>query len=421
MSNFDARPDVRVTGRELQVRAWSTRDSTVLAAAHAAVEQGDRLDEWLGRLVSIGAGAVTSASTHLDMARVDRALERLETEVGTTVEAATSRLTETVRQATHPETGEVARAAQSAVDRLALGVQRVLSGSEGLLPEATTRAVGQVTDRAISEIHRLLEQDRQQLARLVADDRDRVAVEIAKAVSAHTGDFGSVMTELRELLAVRATERAHDRSGPRKGLAYEQLVHGALHEVASSAGDGGADFTGSATGVDGSRKGDAVVVLRSLPGQVRRLVAEAKNRPGRPYTVTEWAAELDGALVAREADVAIGVCPNDQLPGQSGVHVIDSRRVVVGWDPDQGHLLTPTYLLMRVVAQQRRDNAPTAGHVEALVRTMVGTLTPLAEIQKQAKACHRAAEKITTAVIQVRDDLSARIDSVSESAAVDAA
>ena len=404
---------VRLHDQRLNVSAFTTNDATVIAAAETALELGQDLDEWFSRVLAIGAGAMMSAGSSLDIARVDRALERLESQMGASLESAVSRLGASVERATHPETGEMARAAQGAVDRLATGVQRVLTGPDALLPEAAGRAVAVVTDRALQEEHRLMERDRQQLTQLVACDRDRVAVEIAKAVAAHTGDFATVMNELRGLLANRETEQARQASGPRKGLAYEQAVHAAIHDAAAAAGDGGADFTGSTAGADGSRKGDTVVILRSLPGQLRRLVVEAKNRPGRPYSISEWARELELAQRARQADVAIGVCPPDQMPGSAGVLVLDSRRIIVGWTSDQAELLGSAYLLMRMAAGQR-TTANTAEQTEELMRTLVRALDPLSEIQKQAKACTRASDKIAAIAAGLREDFASRIDSVDE-------
>lgn len=405
---------VSVTERALVVSTWQTSDLAVLTAAKHAVERGEDLQDWLTRVVAIGAAAVSTAGTTTDLARIDAALHRLDGQVHTSLETALARLDATVVKATDPETGDVAKAAQSAVDRLAAGVQRVLTGSEALLPEATNRAVTAVTDRALSEIQRLLEQDRNALAVMVTADRERTAVEVVKAVSAHNAEFAAVVSELRQLLTARATQTARESSGPRKGLSYENDVHAVLQEIAAAGGDGGATFTGGTAGVDGSRKGDTVVHLRSLPGSPRRLVAEAKNRPGRSFTAAEWAAELDHAMRSREADVAIGVCPADQMPGTSRVFVIDSRRLVVAWDDGELDLLGPAYLLMRMAAGQHGAAAgPGQAEIEANLRAITASLAPLDEIQRHAGTCRRAAEKVATTATKLRDDMAARIEASS--------
>lgn len=401
---------VRVSEHVLTVEVWHSKDLAVLAAAQQAAARGENLDDWLARVIAIGAAAVSTAGTTSDLARIDSALHRLDRQVSTSLDAALARLNASVTRATDPETGDVARAAQGAVDRLAAGVQRVLTGSGALLPEATTQAVGKVTDRALSEIHRLLEQDRQALASLVATDRERTAVEVVKAVSTHNAEFAAVVSELRLLLANRATDDARASSGPHKGLSYESDVHDALHELASAAGDGGATRTGGQAGADGTRKGDSIVDLRSLTGKPKRLVVEMKNRPGRAaLSSSGWATELEQAMRARQADVAIGICPAEQMPGSNGVFVIDSRRMVVAWDPEGPLLLGPAYLLMRMAAAQHSTIGPDQAEVEADVRAIAASLKPLDDIQRQAGTCRRAVDKIDATAGSLRDAMATRI------------
>jgi hypothetical protein len=413
MSAASTTPGVHVTleARQLNVARWSTSDLTVLAAARAAVERDEDLGAWLARVVGIGAAAVSTAGHSSDLTRIDSAMDRLDRQIQTSLEAATTRLGESVQRATDPETGDVTRAAQAAVDRLAAGVQRVLTGPGALLPDATTRAVSQVTNTALAEIHRILDQDRKALAQLVAQDRDRTAIELVAAVSTHQSDLTGIVTELKDLLAARSITEAHQASGPRKGLAYEAAVHTALSDIAGNAGDGGADFTGGTGGVDGSRKGDVVVELRSLP-RSPRLVAEAKDRPARHLSVREWSVELEAAMRARQAHVAIGICPPEQMPGGLPVLVLDQRRLLVSWSPDDGdNVLTAAYLLMRMAAGQNHDgSSPSRDQLEGHLRSMAAAIAGLDEIQRHAASCRRTAEKIATAASKATAELSQRIE-----------
>lgn len=416
--NGNPQGQVAVNGQEFVVGNWRTADLAVLTAARAAAERGEDLGAWLTRVVAIGAAAVNTAGTVTDVARIDSAMDRLDRQVRTSLDAALARLGDTVSKATDPETGDVTRAAQAAVDRLAIGVQRVLTGPDALLPEAAARAVGQVTNSALAEIHRLLDHDRQALARMVAQDRDRTAVELVAAVSTHQAELNGVVSELKELLAVRSVSEAGRASGPRKGLTYETELHLALADIAAAAGDGGADFTGATTGADGSRKGDVVVDLSSLQGVAPRLVVEAKNRPSKSVTTREWADALDAAMKARKAHVALGVCPLEQMPGRSPVVVLDHRRLLVAWDPDAGdHVLGAAYLLMRMAAGHARDGStPLQSEIEGHLRTIAATMTALDEIQRQAGTCRRAADKIALAAAKAGQDLAERIEGHADTA-----
>jgi hypothetical protein len=399
----------------LRVSAWNTSDRTVLAAAQAAVARGEDLGSWFSSVVTAGAAAVMAAGAGTDLARVDQALDRLDRELQRKLQQTVDRLHDSVAKATDPTTGDVAVAAQLAVDRLAAGVQRVLTGSDALLPEASARAVNQVTSSALAEIHRLLDTDRKQLSSLIAADRERSAVELSQAISQQNGHLAGVVSELRGLLSSATVTAAADRSGPRKGLVYEAAVHAAVHDIAAAAGDGGADGVGSLAGADGSRHGDVLIDLRSLPMRPR-LVIEAKDRPQRALSVRQWEVELEQALTARSAAVAIGVCPRDQMPGTgSPVLVLDGRRLVVAWDDDGDEVLRAAYQLARLAAAQHRaDAACSAAELEAHVRAIAAGMAPLDEIQRHAAACRKAAEKISATAQDLRTDLGARIEAVQE-------
>ena len=408
--------NIEITSTDLRVHRWTSTDRTVLAAAAAAGARGEDLDAWFTHVVTAGAAAATAAGAGSDLARVDAALSRLDQQVQDATERMVARLHDSVARATDPITGDVARAAQAAVDRLAAGVQRILTGSDALLPTASAKAVEQVTSHALAEIHRLLDADRKQLAAVVAADRERTAVELARSIGEQNSHLGQVVADLRTVVTTHAVTAARQSSGPRKGLAYEDEVHALVHRIAAASGDGGADAVGTTGGIDNSRKGDVVVDLRSLPTQPR-LVVEAKHRPGKAALgVRQWAAELDSALTARQAAVALGVCPRSQMPGELPVLVVDGRRVVVGWDAeDADELVVAAYLLMRMVAgQQRRDSTLSPAELEEHVRAIAAGMAPLDDIQRQATVCRRAAERITVTAQALRADLAARIESVQD-------
>lgn len=410
----DRSPQLRVNHNQLLITQLVVTDRRIVEAARAAADRGDNLAAWCVNVLAAGTAAVTAAGAGTDLAKVDAALDRVRTDVDAALRTALARLDATIVKATDPTTGDVARAAQDAVSRLATGVQRILTGSDALLPEASSRALRQVTDSALAEIHRLLDGDRKHLAQLVAGDRERAAVEMAQAISAQNAHLGEVVAQLREALAVKAVHDAGATSGPRKGIVYEAQVHGLIHGLAEAAGDGGADSVGSTAGTDASRKGDIVVDLRSLPSRPR-MVVEAKNRPGRAALGPgQWAEELDRSLAARSADVAVGVCPVDQMPGTRHVLVIDGRRAVVAWDPECGDdLVTAVYLLMRMCAgYQRRNTAVSPAELEQHVQAVVAAIAPLDEIQRQAVTCRRSAERIDAAAQALRTDLKARIDAM---------
>ncbi len=212
-------PNTQVTlaGDTLHVTTWSTSDRTVLAGAQAASARGDELATWFAHLVTAGAAAVTAAGAGTDLARIDQALDRLDRELQRSLQQVVDRLHASVAKATDPTTGDVAVAAQAAVDRLAEGVQRVLTGSDALLPEASARAVNQVTASALSEIHRLLDTDRRQLGSLIAADRERSAVDSRGRSASRTATSPRSLASFERCWRTPPWRPLRRRAGPARG------------------------------------------------------------------------------------------------------------------------------------------------------------------------------------------------------------
>ena len=118
-------------------------------------------------------------------------------------------------------------------------------------------------------------------------------------------------------------------------------------------------------------------------------------------------------MTARQA-VAAGICPAEQMPGSQRVLVIDSRRIVVAWDLDQGdELVTAAYLLMRMsAAHHDRSDAVSTAEMDQHVRAIAASLSPLDDILRQATACRRSAEKIHDTAKSLREALAERMGAV---------
>lgn len=277
MSANEPTARVRLYDGRLTVATMTFSGSEVVIAAADAQRRGLPLDVWLDGVVRAGVAAVSVAGAGADLARVEQALAGLSGQVQASVDAAMTRLTTQVRSVADPEDGDLARAAQAAVTRLANGVQGLLLGDQAPLPTAVRASVEAATAQALAEIQRSLAATTASLQHTVAQDRDAVSATVTAATGSLATQVSTALESLRGALD-SATEIAHARSKTnRPGLDYERNLTDALCVIAANAGDGGATFVGGSTGQAGTRNGDVLVTFAHGRGA---LVAEAKLRAG---------------------------------------------------------------------------------------------------------------------------------------------
>ena len=148
-----AKGAIHLGAKGLMVRAcWN--DTDIMTAALEAQRRGVALESWLQNVIRAGVAAVRVASSGADLAQVERLINTLTQRVETSVTGSLTDLTTQVARLSDPADGDLARASQAAVDRLAYGVQKLLLGEQAVLPETVRAAVRGVTEQALAEIQR---------------------------------------------------------------------------------------------------------------------------------------------------------------------------------------------------------------------------------------------------------------------------
>jgi hypothetical protein len=189
-------PQVRVTSAALEVLHLSLDDPELLTAARAVVERGEDLDAWVRSPLRAGAVAIIAASSSVDTGRLTRAVDQATTKVDNTIQVALTKFEAAIAAAVDPDNGPLAIASRAVVDRLSIGVTKLMAGPNATVPETVRLAVNGVTDDALAEITRSLQATATNTQRVLTQDRDAVRKDVVDAV---TGQFGH-LTEVVEAL-----------------------------------------------------------------------------------------------------------------------------------------------------------------------------------------------------------------------------
>jgi len=153
----------------------------------------------------------------------------------------------------------------------------------------------------------------------------------------------------RQIIELREGEEADRRvaeeaeRGTAKGRSFEELVHGALEEIAAGHGDI-AHHTGDESSELGGKMGDTVVeVGAALSSSVATIVFEAKNK--RLSKNDAW-TELNGCMGERDASYAVlVVAGDDKIPsGLEDLTEYQGNKMIVVLDRE-----SPDPLALRLV------------------------------------------------------------------------
>jgi hypothetical protein len=392
-------------------------DPEVVAAALTARDRGADMADWLSSTVRLGALAVTTAGTTADLTRMQDAIDGLTSHIDQAVSASARAMTLAVDRAVDPDSGQLAAASQRAVDRLANGVQRLVTDQDGALPRSVRAAVGQVTDQALAEIQRAVSAHSDAVRNAVATDRQAVRDAVLAALEEKHAALVSTVGELRAAVEQHravsaAVAEISDRTNA-KGYSFEDECLEVLSRIAARAGDGGCTDVSGLPAAYNSKGGDVLVELTSLGEPAPKLVVELKNRPRKPLNVAQWRQELAKAMTARSAAVGIGVLPPETMPTPGArLIVLSSRTMLVAWEPgdDDAPLLTSAYLLLRMTAQTLSGRSQLSpGVVDKRLEDLLTTLTPLTELEKAIASGRSALTSIESTTNTVREQVTERI------------
>lgn len=212
-------------------------------------------------------------------------------------------------------------------------------------------------------------------------------------------------------------------SNPR-GLDYEAAVAPHLDAFFAPAGDIVESVGGSVGALPRNKKGDWLISLDAGQGRTRRIVFEAKDRPGSRLTGPDGViAYIDEAMENREAQVGVLVCAS--MPPELrdvGLRLIGMNRLIVHFDPETGDpmLLRFAAQIARALAMAHREDDDSAVDllaVQQCVERLRDILDAAREIKRGGQEAARGAERVLTSFERLMSSADSEITALSQALA----
>jgi hypothetical protein len=250
----------------------------------------------------------------------------------------------------------------------------------------------------------------------------RQALEVGALVLQHgaaKGTMDAVTAEVSRLLSALDDKSARIEAvrlvqtrGTAKGVLFEDVLSPAL-DACFAPHEDIVENTGGTRGIADEKVGDFVVTLnpRDTGGRDIRIVFEAKDWARSRMSVNKALAQLDAAMLNRDAEVGVLVfAARSQAPlaGKS-LRVFPGQRIIMVWDAADA----ATDLTLEICAQLARTLAMGSERDDlTLDRTMlvdrlaklVGTIDRANDIQRGIRSARRGLGAAEDAYVLMRDD-----------------
>lgn len=235
------------------------------------------------------------------------------------------------------------------------------------------------------------------------------------------------LTELRERDDADRRVAEEAERGTAKGRTFEELVHGALEEIASGQGDV-AHHTGDESTESGTKKGDTVVeVGAALGSAIATLVFEAKNKK---LSKNDAWTELNACMAERDAGYAVlVVAGDDKVPsGLEDLVEYQGNKMIVVLDRDEPDTLALRlvyrYVRARMLATGESGLEVDAAGVRDAAEEAAARLQRANRVRKSLTAVTNGADAAREEFDEMVDEVErclTRIESLVAAAATDAA
>lgn len=340
------------------------------------------------RMLQVGARAINGAQTTVDVEIVDRSFADLTDRFDGTLKEVRKEIAETLDQSLDSEDGEV----RKTLDAFRTEFDKKLGDTFD--PDSKKSVLGLV-NAMLDDTHRMHVES---LRRILdpADDEGplgRYRADILKAVRAESEQVRKVVTSLSEKIVVRAAESDLMEKTAIKGTSFEDIVHAHTSTIAAAHGDL-PEQTGRTPGASGNLKGDELVTLNpdDTNGRSGHYVLEIKDRKVGQAAIL---AELDHALVNREAQAAIAVFSRQEHSPTAVPFVFNGNRAIVVLDKDNPDPAALTLAIMwaRWIVRRALCDGPTdeinIDQIEHIIDEAGHALDRVATIRR----CHSVAIK----------------------------
>jgi hypothetical protein len=411
---------VRVLGDRLVIESLTVSDERAARVVRERAEAGYDPVETVADAVEVGTRVLgregLEADVDLARAEFERAASALNERWGEQARGVVESLQQEMQRAFEPESGMVSQAITSQVDELA---EQIAKNFDGERATAVQHQIRELTSKAVEErmqalVRHLSSEDG---ANPLADFKQamgRIITEAARNQEAHSRRLGEKLGEV-EKAVVRLDQQAEARRqvaeveerGTAKGRSFEELVHGALEEIAQGRGDA-ASHVGDERGESGGKKGDSIVEVGAAEGPAQaRLVFEVKNT--RLSKNDAW-RELNAALEQRDAAFAVLVVGGeDKVPaGRQQLHEYEGNKMIVAVDREQ-----PVGIALEFAYRYARSRA-----LMARSRSLAVDAQGVRDAAERARSELRELQKARLALTGITDGaerVRATIDAIDES------
>ena len=403
---------VRVLDDRLVIESLTVSDERAARVVRERAESGQAPAETIGKAVEIGARVLDTEET---AANVDYVRAEFERHAG----ALRERLTK-----------EIAAGEDQLAERIAESFDGERDGSVPKDIEARMKAA--------------LDAQREALLRLFSSEEGRnplfdfkdAMVKVYKELGTRQHAEGEANRKrieqlTQQVIELRKEREADDRvaeeaeRGTAKGRTFEELVHGALEEIAAAHADA-AHHTGDESSEAGGKKGDTVVEIGgALSSPVATVVFEAKNKK---LTRNDAWPELNACMAERDAAYAVlVVAGDDKIPsGLEELTEYQGNKMIVVLDRDEPDLLSLRlvyrYVRARLLAQGDHGLDVDAAGVRDAAEEAGARLKRANRVRKSLTGVTNSAEAAREEFDEMVADLErclARIEGLVASAAAD--
>jgi len=366
---------VRAIDDRLVVERLTVSDERAARVVRDRAKAGQPGPETVAKAIEIGARVLDTEETAANVDYVRAEFERhagaLRERLGKTLEAGDQQLAERIAQSFDGERDgsvqrEIDRLLAEALEEQREKIVRLFSSEDGANPLTDFKAAVVRGFKALDERqHNEGEANRKRMEALQRE-----------------------VVELRE--REEADRRVADEAerGTAKGRSFEELVHGAIDEIAAGHGDI-AHHTGDETSEAGGKMGDTVVEIGGALGTgVATVVFEAKNKK---LSKNDAWTELNGCMGERDAAYAVLVIAgDDKVPsGLEELTEYQGNKMIVVLDREE-----PDPLALRLVYRYVRARLLVTGE-SALEVDAAGVRDAAEEAAARLKRANRVRKSLT--------------------------
>ncbi len=426
----EKRASVRALGDRIVIESLTVSDERAARVVRERAEAGYEPVDTVRDAVEVGARVLGREGLEgdVDMVRVEfeRVAGGLHERWGEQARGVVEALQKEMERAFEPDGGTLSRAIDAQVTELS---EQIAKNFDGERSTAVQHQVKELTSKAVEErmqalVRHLSSEDG---ANPLADFKQamgRIITEAARNQEAHSRRLGEKLGEV-EKAVVRLDEQAEARRqvaeaeerGTAKGRTFEELVHGAIEEIAQARGDA-ASHVGDERGESGGKKGDSIVEVGAAEGAPQaRVVFEVKD--SRLSKNDAW-RELNAALEQRDAAFAVLVVGGeDNVPsGRQQLHEYEGNKLIVAVarDDPSGLALEFAYRYARsraLMARSRSLAVDAQGVRDAAERAR----SELRELQKARLALTGitdGAERVRATIDAIDASVRAELDGIDE-------